>query len=63
MLLALSVGTGGSMLVIGSAAGVVAMGMVKEMTFKTYIRIATLPAALGFIACILVWSAEYYFFR
>jgi len=62
VLLALSVGTGGSMLVIGSAAGVVAMGMVKEMTFKNYIRIATLPAALGFVACILVWSVEYFFF-
>jgi len=63
VLLALSVGTGGSMLVIGSAAGVVAMGMVKEMTFKNYIRIATLPAALGFVACMLVWCAEYFFFR
>src|SRR3989339_789823 len=61
VLLALSVGTGGSMLVIGSAAGVVAMGMVKEMTFKNYIRIATLPAALGFVACMLVWCAEYFF--
>ncbi len=61
VLLALSVGTGGSMLVIGSAAGVVAMGMVKEMTFKNYLRIATLPAAAGFIAAITVWMIEYYF--
>lgn len=61
VLLALSVGTGGSMLVIGSAAGVVAMGMVKELTFKNYFKIATLPAALGFVAAILVWCFEFFF--
>jgi len=63
VLLALSVGTGGSMLVIGSAAGVVAMGMVKEMTFKNYFRVATLPATLGFIAAIFVWCVEYFFLQ
>jgi Na+/H+ antiporter NhaD/arsenite permease-like protein len=61
VLLAISVGTGGSMLVIGSAAGVVAMGMVKELTFKNYFKIATLPAALGFSAAIIVWCVEYFF--
>lgn len=61
VLLAISVGTGGSMLVIGSAAGVVAMGMVKELTFKNYFKIATLPAALGFATAIIVWCAEYFF--
>lgn len=61
VLLALSVGTGGSMLVIGSAAGVVAMGMIKEMTFKNYFRVATLPAALGFATAILVWCVEYFY--
>ncbi len=62
-LLALTVGTGGSMLVIGSAAGVVAMGRVKELTFFRYIKIATLPAAVGYIVAITVWYAEYKLLR
>ncbi|EKD24151.1 MAG: Citrate transporter, partial [uncultured bacterium] len=33
VLLALTAGTGGSMLVVGSAAGVAAMGQVKDLTF------------------------------
>ena len=40
MLLTYSVGMGGSILVIGSAAGVVAMTKVKEMTFAAYARYA-----------------------
>lgn len=62
VLLALCVGTGGSMLVIGSAAGVVAMGMVKELTFKNYLHSAALPATLGYTACVLVWLAQYALF-
>lgn len=58
-LLAICVGTGGSMLVIGSAAGVVAMGMVKELTFKKFLQIATLPALLGYVAGIAVWYIQY----
>lgn len=60
VLLALAVGTGGSLLVIGSAAGVVAMGMLKELTFATYFKIAFLPALGGFVAAITVWSIEYF---
>ena len=56
ILLAICVGTGGSMLVIGSAAGVVAMGMVKELSFTKYLKI---PAALGYIAGIVVWYIQY----
>lgn len=59
VLLAITVGTGGSLLVIGSAAGVVAMGMVKELTFGTYARIATVPAFLGFAAAVCVWLVQY----
>jgi Na+/H+ antiporter NhaD/arsenite permease-like protein len=59
VLLALCVGTGGSMLVIGSAAGVVAMGMVKELSFKKYFKIAFLPALLGYFAGIAVWYVQY----
>ncbi len=62
VLLAICVGTGGSMLVIGSAAGVVAMGMVKELTFKQFLKIATIPAAVGYIAGIAVWYVQYLLF-
>jgi Na+/H+ antiporter NhaD/arsenite permease-like protein len=62
-LLALTVGTGGSMLVIGSAAGVVAMGRVEGLTFLQYMRIATIPTAAGYVAGIAVWYAEYTFVR
>jgi len=62
VLLALCVGTGGSMLVIGSAAGVVAMGMVKELTFKGYLQTAALPAAAGYATAIAVWLVQYWIF-
>jgi Na+/H+ antiporter NhaD/arsenite permease-like protein len=58
VLLALTVGTGGSLLVIGSAAGVIAMGMVPELTFGKYLKTATVPALLGFIASVGVWLAQ-----
>ncbi len=58
VLLAITVGTGGSLLVIGSAAGVVAMGMIPEMSFGRYMKVATLPALAGFIAAIGVWLAQ-----
>lgn len=59
VLLALAVGTGGSLLIIGSAAGVVAMGMVKELTFGKYIQIAFVPALGGFCAGVGVWLLQY----
>ncbi len=62
-LLAICVGTGGSMLIIGSAAGVVAMGRVKELSFFRYLRLATLPNAAGFLVALIVWSLQYVFFR
>jgi len=58
-LLALATGTGGSMLVIGSAAGVVAMGRIKDLTFFRYIKLATLPAAAGYVAAIAIWYLQY----
>lgn len=58
VLLALTVGTGGSLLVIGSAAGVIAMGMVKELTFWRYIKIAFVPALIGYLAAINVWYTQ-----
>src|SRR3989338_2477512 len=62
VLLAICVGTGGSMLVIGSAAGVVAMGMVKELTFKQFLKIATVPALAGYVAGVAVWYLQYLLF-
>lgn len=58
-LLAVAVATGGSMLAIGSAAGVVATGMVKELTFGEYFKIAFIPAALGLVTAIGVWCLQY----
>jgi Na+/H+ antiporter NhaD/arsenite permease-like protein len=46
---AYSAGTGGSMLIIGSAAGVVAMGMEK-INFMWYFKNITWLAAAGFVA-------------
>jgi Na+/H+ antiporter NhaD/arsenite permease-like protein len=47
--IAYSAGTGGSMLIIGSAAGVVAMGMEK-IDFFWYLKKITLLALAGFLA-------------
>ncbi|MCA9397212.1 sodium:proton antiporter NhaD [candidate division WWE3 bacterium] len=62
VLLALAVGTGGSLLIVGSAAGVVAMGMVKELNFGNYLRIAALPALVGYLAAMLVWYVQFLIF-
>jgi Na+/H+ antiporter NhaD/arsenite permease-like protein len=62
-LLALTVGTGGSILVIGSAAGVVAMGRVKELTFYRYLQLATIPATVGYVSAIVVWCLQYVIVR
>jgi len=48
-LIAYAAGTGGSMLIIGSAAGVAAMGMEK-IDFIWYFKKITWLAAIGFIA-------------
>lgn len=47
--IAYSAGTGGSMLIIGSAAGVVAMGMEK-ISFFWYFKKISLLALVGFAA-------------
>ena len=56
--LAYCVGTGGSLLVIGSAAGVIAMGMIRELTSAAYVRIATSAVALAYVAGIAVWGVQ-----
>jgi Na+/H+ antiporter NhaD/arsenite permease-like protein len=55
VLLAFTAGTGGSLLVIGSAAGVAAMGQVKELNFGYYLKKATLPALAGYAGGVLTW--------
>lgn len=60
--LAIMVGTGGSLLIIGSASGIVAMGMLPELTFARYLRIATVPALLGFAAAAATWLLQSYLF-
>lgn len=63
VLLALTVGVGGSLLLIGSAPGIIAMTIVKELTFSAYLKIATLPALIAFILGILVWFIQYTYLR
>jgi Na+/H+ antiporter NhaD/arsenite permease-like protein len=53
-LIALCAGTGGSMLIIGSAAGVVYMGLEK-VSFLWYLRRISLSALVGYAAGILVY--------
>jgi len=53
-LLAYSAGTGGSILLIGSAAGVVVMGLEK-MSFAWYMKRFSLLAFIGYIAGIVVY--------
>ncbi len=54
--IAYSAGTGGSMLIIGSAAGVAAMGMEK-IDFIWYLKNITWLAAIGFIGGALTFIA------
>lgn len=56
--MAYAAGTGGSMLIIGSAAGVAAMGM-ESINFIWYLRKMTLLAFLGYVAGIFAYIAIY----
>jgi len=59
--IAYAAGTGGSMLIIGSAAGVAAMGMEK-IDFIWYFKKIMPLAVLGFAAGSIVFIASGYFF-
>ncbi|MGX1929930.1 sodium:proton antiporter NhaD [Flagellimonas sp. 2504JD4-2] len=59
--IAYSAGTGGSMLIIGSAAGVVAMGMEK-IDFFWYLKKIAWLAMVGFIAGAICFIIMRYFF-
>lgn len=54
LLIAYTAGTGGSILSIGSAAGVALMG-IEKVDFITYFKKASLPALIGFFAGIGVY--------
>lgn len=56
-LLAYCAGVGGSMLIIGSAAGVVVMGLEK-ITFGWYMKRISLVAFIGYLAGILIYWVE-----
>ena len=55
--LAYCAGVGGSILIIGSAAGVVVMGLEK-ITFSWYMRNISFLALLGYLAGIAVFALQ-----
>lgn len=60
-LIAFCAGTGGSTLIIGSAAGVAAMGM-ENISFTWYLRKFTLLASLGYLAGVVVYVLQHQIF-
>jgi len=54
LLIAYTAGTGGSILIIGSSAGVALMG-IEQIDFIAYFKKAFIPALLGFLAGIGVY--------
>jgi Na+/H+ antiporter NhaD/arsenite permease-like protein len=59
VLLALAVGTGGSLTVFGSAAGVVAMNKTEGLDFGTYFRLAFPAVAISYIVGMAAWYGQY----
>jgi len=57
--IAYTTGTGGSCLILGSAAGVAAMGM-ENMDFTWYVKRFTLLALAGYFAGALMYMAQHY---
>ena len=60
-LIAYCAGTGGSALIIGSAAGVAAMGM-ENINFFWYLKRISLLAVLGYLAGVAVYVMQYVLF-
>jgi len=56
LLLTYAVGVGGSLLVIGSAAGIIAMSKIKELTFGNYLKLFVYL----FVAFCVGYSGVYY---
>jgi Na+/H+ antiporter NhaD/arsenite permease-like protein len=55
-------GVGGSLLIIGSAAGVIAMGLEK-INFGWYLKKFSLPALLGYLAGAGIYILEVIFLK
>lgn len=60
-ILALTTGTGGSMIIIGSAAGVAAMG-IENINFLWYLKKISWIAFVGFISGIAMYLLQSFFF-
>lgn len=60
-LLSYCAGVGGSILIIGSAAGVIAMG-IEKINFGWYLRKVSLVAIAGYLGGVLVFLAEHLLF-
>ena len=60
-LTAIAAGNGGSLFVIASAAGVVAMGGYKKLTMGEYFKVATVPVFFGLLAAFGVWYLQFIF--
>jgi len=60
--LAFAAGTGGSVLIIGSAAGVAAMGMEK-INFFWYLRKISVPALIGYFGGCFAYLLQNYLFN
>ena len=63
VLLALTAGVGGSLLLIGSAPGIIAMAIVDDLTFKSYLKIASFPALISYVLGVLTWYLQYSIFK
>jgi Na+/H+ antiporter NhaD/arsenite permease-like protein len=61
MMIAYAAGTGGSLLIIGSSAGVALMGMEK-IDFLTYMKKMTLPVLVGYLAGMGVYLLQSHYF-
>lgn len=59
-LTAVLAGNGGSLMIIASAAGVVAMGNCKQLTIGNYLKIATLPTLIGLVVAFGVWLLQFH---
>jgi Na+/H+ antiporter NhaD/arsenite permease-like protein len=60
--LALTTGTGGSMIIIGSAAGVAVMG-IEHVRFGWYLKNISWLALIGFVAGALIYIAQQILFK
>jgi Na+/H+ antiporter NhaD/arsenite permease-like protein len=61
-LTALATGNGGSLMIIASAAGVVAMGNYKQLTVGEYFKVATFPVFCALLVSFAVWYLQFKLF-